>query len=112
MFPRDRRLRRRRDIARLLRQGRSVSLPSLHLRLYRTPLAQPRATVVVGSKVSKRATVRNRLKRQLRAELSAALRSVTGGLDLMLTVRPPFLAATTAQRRAALAELFRRARLS
>ena len=111
MFPRDRRLRRHRDIGALLRRGRIVKGPGLALRMGLTPLAMPRVTVVVSTAVAKRAVVRNRLKRQLRHALAAELSGVRGGVDLMLTTRRELLDTPATIRRQLVHELLCRARL-
>lgn len=113
MFPRERRLRRYRDIQLVLRRGHMVRVPGLSLRYRRTnAVAYPRATVVVGTVVAKRATVRNRLKRHLRQLLVRDLNNIKGGFDFMLTAHPPILTLPIARRRILLQELLRRARLN
>lgn len=111
MFPRECRLCRRRDINILLRRGRQINVPGLTLRFLPTINARPRSAVVAGVVVSKKATVRNRLKRQLRHLLSAEIKSLNKGVDIMLTIRPPFLKQTRAEREALLKEIIWRARL-
>ena len=111
MFPRGRRLRRRRDIYLVLRGSRPINVLGLTLRTRYTTNSFPRSTVVVGSAVSKRATVRNRIKRQLRHQLAVELKSLRRGVDLMLIVRTPLLKQTSAERLATLRTVLRRARL-
>ncbi len=111
MFPRERRLRRRRDIERLFKDGRRVSTPALVLRVAPNKLTKPRVTVVVGTVVNKRAVVRNRLKRQLRHILMDEFKNKNTGADVMLTARPSALTMALPERRAAVHDLLRRARL-
>jgi ribonuclease P protein component len=87
MFPRERRLARHRDIQRILKTGRRVSTPALMMRHLPNERTYPRVTVVVGTAVSKRATVRNKLKRQLRELLRHELKGVAVGADIMLSTR-------------------------
>ncbi|OGL85943.1 ribonuclease P protein component [Candidatus Uhrbacteria bacterium RIFCSPLOWO2_02_FULL_48_12] len=111
MFPKKRRLRHRRDINFLLRRGRQINVPGLTLRFLPTANSYPRATVVAGVAVSKKATVRNRLKRQVRHLLASEIKLLNRGVDIMLTIRPPLLKLTKDERLAAVKEALRRARL-
>ena len=81
MFPREQRLRRHRDIQQILKTGLRLSTPALMLRYLPNRRTKPRVTVVVGTTVSKRAVVRNRLKRQLRHVLMAELKGRSVGFD-------------------------------
>ena len=110
MFPREKRLRRRKDIGLLLRRGRQVNTSGITLRFRLTTNSYPRSTVVAGLAVSKKAVIRNRAKRQLRHLLAAEIKYLTRGVDIMLTIRPPFLKQTKGERLAALQEALRRAR--
>lgn len=65
MLAKNFRLRRRRDFAYLHRQGRSAHVPVLSLKTVPNRLPHPRTAVVVSTKVSKKAVVRNRIRRRL-----------------------------------------------
>ncbi|KKU48691.1 ribonuclease P protein component [Candidatus Uhrbacteria bacterium RIFCSPLOWO2_12_FULL_46_10] len=110
MFPQERRLGRRKDISLVLRRGRQINIPGLTLRFRRTNNTLPRCTVVVGTVVSKKAVIRNRLKRQMRHLLAAEIKSLNYGVDIMLTIRPPLLSKTKKERLVILKEALRRAR--
>jgi|SRR3989338_2002581 len=112
MFPQDQRLRRKRDIALVLRRGRATRNAHLTLRWLTTKLAYPRVTVVIGKTVSKRATVRNRLKRQLRHLLRSELADIHRGVDIMLFVRPSFAKAPQLEQHATLKDVLQRSRLT
>lgn len=111
MFPKERRLRRRSDINTLLRRGRQINIPGMTLRYFFSRHTHPLSTVVVGAVVSKKATVRNRLKRQLRHWLAAEIKSLNRGVNIMLTIRPPYLKLTNKERQVILKEALRRAHL-
>ncbi|PJE75732.1 ribonuclease P protein component [Candidatus Uhrbacteria bacterium CG10_big_fil_rev_8_21_14_0_10_48_11] len=111
MFPRAQRLRRRKDIDAVLRRGRRFPHPLLMLRAMPSVTKSPRVTVVVGVAVSKRATVRNRLKRQLRHLLRQQLNernATTIGMDLMVSPRAAILKEPSEVRAKALAQLLDR----
>lgn len=61
------RLRRRRDFAYLHHQGRSAHAPAFSLKTVPNRLPHARAAVVVSTKVSKKAVIRNRIRRRLLA---------------------------------------------
>jgi ribonuclease P protein component len=48
--------------------------------------SQPRAVVVVAKKISKKAVVRNRIRRRLIENLRALLATVTPGYDIVISV--------------------------
>ena len=112
MFSRDMRLRRERDIALVLRRGRAFRTPYFTLRFLATSLKHPRVTVVVGVATAKRATIRNRVKRQVRHILKAELSRVRVGVDLMVSVRPPMLKSAPREQKALLHEALRRVRIN
>ncbi len=69
MLPKKLRVHRRKDILFVLRRGRSVSLGIGTARIKENSLGHPRATVIVSNAVSKKATVRNTIKRRVREAL-------------------------------------------
>lgn len=93
-LPQVHRLRRRQDFSLVYQQGRRYRSAHLNLRtLYRGSLSSlaahdvsTRIGIVVSLKVDKRATVRNRIKRQLRAICSQLLTRVQPGWDLVIGV--------------------------
>ena len=96
MLPTLSRLRRSRDFARVYQRGRRFSSNSLGVRTYRRPGTQTapppaRIGISISQKVSKRAVVRNRLKRQLRAVCRQLLPQLQPGWDLVIVVRPAAL---------------------
>lgn len=87
MFPRAKRLVARRDFGRLYRvsdrtRGRFFLIRALpnHQRL-------TRFSVVMSTKTAKRATVRNRHKRQVRATLAATDHRLPQGWDIFVTIQ-------------------------
>lgn len=91
MLPPAHRLTRRRDFARVSAAGKSVYTPTLRLRWVFTGRKASRLAVVVSTRVSKHATKRNRLRRQLRAVLREQLPHVKPGFDAVLSAAPPAL---------------------
>ncbi|MBI3957071.1 MAG: ribonuclease P protein component [Candidatus Kerfeldbacteria bacterium] len=88
MLPRQYRLRRDRDIRRVLQSRLTRRGRYLLVRGVRRDTGPARLTVVVSSRVSKKATVRNRIKRQVRARLGRHLPHIPAGRDYLVSVLP------------------------
>lgn len=106
---RARRLRKGREFDTVFREGTAVSGPFLVLRHRPNGLDITRWGFAVGKKVAKKATARNRVRRQLR-ETARAL-PVRPGSDVVVTARGRGVEAPAAVLRAALATALRRAGL-
>jgi ribonuclease P protein component len=102
MLPRSKRVRLTADIQTIYKQG----VHSRHslLRLYALPRgrAESRATVVVSKQVHLHATIRNRIKRRLRAQLSRLLPKLHKASDLVVVAQRPAAQADAAQLNTAL----------
>lgn len=96
MLPRANRLKHRRDFIAVYQKGIRRQTSHLALRALRfsekaqqsQPQTPTRIGIVVSQKVSKRATVRNRIKRQIRAALRQLLPRIARGWQLVIVVRP------------------------
>ena len=99
-LPKANRLRQRRDFTVVYQQGIRRRASYLTLRALRRSLKQhcsepvkPQASptrigISINLKVSKRAVVRNRIKRQLRSALRQLLPRLTSGWDVVILVHP------------------------
>lgn len=89
------RLRQNRDFATVYKQGMRCSSDDLSLRAYRRSdqysASVTRIGICISQKVSKRATYRNRIKRQLRAASRSLLKRLLPGWDVVIVVRPSAL---------------------
>jgi ribonuclease P protein component len=72
------------DILVVLRRGRMVSNNFLVIKYLANNLLSSRATVVVSTKISKKAVVRNRIKRRLREVLRLSWPQLKIGYDLIV----------------------------
>lgn len=104
MLPQDNRLRRSRDFSKVYRYGKKAVSDHLVVRaLFNNQSAQPQAEpflsdglaasstrigITVSQKVSKRAVVRNRLKRQMRAAMRALLPRLRPDIWVVINLRP------------------------
>lgn len=93
------RLRKKSEIDRLWKHGRSFVTPIFSLKYAENKLPDTRATVVVSTKVDKRAVVRNKVKRRLREALRPLMPSLRPGMDILITTRKGIEVKTFAEMR-------------
>jgi len=87
MLPKENRLKRDKDFTALFsRKTKGIFGTYIGAKLKKNDLAVFRAAVVVGTKISKKAVVRNRLRRQVREVLRLNLAKLKPGYDLVLIV--------------------------
>lgn len=86
MFPKRFRLRKKEDYHRLFKKGKRIRGSFLDLQFIKNNFSFYRVAVIVSLKVSKKATVRNKLKRRSREALKKILEGV-GGYDIALIVK-------------------------
>lgn len=111
MFKKTNRLAKTRDVRQALARGRSFFNPFFTLKFLKAPLPGAiRITVVVSTKVSKKAVVRNQLKRQVREFMRLRLRFLQAG-DYAILVRPAAVKASREQLLTKLSEGLSSARL-
>jgi ribonuclease P protein component len=87
MLPSPNRLRHEKDIKALFADGKGVFDSACGLKFRKNGLGATRFAVVVGTKVSKSAVVRNRVRRQIRSVIEARLAEVKPGFDVAILVR-------------------------
>ena len=109
MLSRRNRVSSRADLLAVRRRGMAVRGGGLTVRALRTGKPVSRFAFVVSNKVSKRATERNRLRRQLREIVRHWLPTVASGYDVVVTVQPGLPVRPTAALADALRDLWRRA---
>lgn len=87
MLPVKCRLTKSRDFKRINAGGKSVFSAYFRLRYLANDLPTSRFAVVVSTKVSKKATLRNRLKRQTREILRLNREKIKNGFDLIISIQ-------------------------
>jgi ribonuclease P protein component len=87
MLKKQHRLAKTEDVKNTVRAGRSFFNPLFTVKVNRRGGVLPRFTVVVSTKVSKKAVVRNRIKRVLREEIRTRLADFPAG-DYAVLVKP------------------------
>lgn len=111
MLPRHFRLSESRTVEAVWKRGHTCSHDALRFRFFQTTRASPRIAVVVSLKVSKRAVVRNRLKRQIHAILAPLMPRLSYPVDGILAAQPGLERRTFQELSTIILVLLKRARL-
>jgi ribonuclease P protein component len=92
MLSRQNRLHLDKDFDRVFKQGRGFYGRFLSLKIKANDLPINRFGILVGTKVSKKAVDRNKIKRRIRAILRAENQQLKPGYDIVIVVFPLILA--------------------
>ena len=88
MLPKINRLKRKKDFEKVFKKGKRFKEDLLLLKIVKNNLGLIRFGFIVSQKVSKKAAVRNKIKRRLRAIVGKKTKKNKTGLDILLTVLP------------------------
>lgn len=88
MLPKVNRLNKKKDIERVFREGKGFKEDFLILKMIKNNLENSRFAFIVTQKVSKKATLRNKVKRRLRELVRLKLKKIKKGLDFILLAKP------------------------
>jgi len=106
------RLTKRSDIERVYKKGRSFFVKNLGIRIAKNDLKISRFTVVTSLKLSKKAVVRNKLKRRLREIIrKEILPSIKSGFDGVVLTKVGLLELSFDDIREQTTKLFKKAKL-
>jgi len=108
MLPRPYRLTKKAEIERVFKRGRSFFTGILGVKAAQSGRQLTRFAVVVSIKVAKKATARNRLKRQLREILRLMRTDVTTGYDVVVLARAGIEKSSREELRRAVETAFRK----
>ncbi|MFH1405313.1 MAG: ribonuclease P protein component [Patescibacteria group bacterium] len=87
MLQKEFRLRNDKDIKTLFDKGKSVFDVYCALRMKKNNISTSRFAVIVGTKVSKSAVIRNKLKRQVREAIHPHVQEIVGGYDIAMIIQ-------------------------
>lgn len=87
MLPKKYRLVKDKDFARVALSGQKAYGPELNLKWIKNNQSCSRWGIIVSLKVDKKAVVRNKIKRRLRAILRENIDSLVSGLDVMIVTK-------------------------
>lgn len=90
MLPPEYRLRKDKDFQSLFNEGTTFSYRFLYFRVKKNLLNQTRFGFIVSKKVSRKAVIRNKIKRKLRALVRERLSKIKKGFDIAIVVNPTF----------------------
>lgn len=88
MLPNLNRLKKKKDFEKVFKLGKGVKQDFIALKLNRNGLENSRFGLVVSLKVSKKAVVRNKVKRRLREIIRARIKDIKKGFDVALIALP------------------------
>jgi len=88
VLPKQFRLRKTKEIERTVKCGRSIFFKNLGIKYLANNLLISRFAIIVGLKVSKKATVRNKIKRQIREIVRLGLSKIKSGFDVVILTKP------------------------
>ena len=88
MLPKVNRLKRKKDFERVFKKGQGFKEDFLFLKIARNNLKSSRFGFVVSKNFSKKATLRNKIKRRLRELVRINLNKIKKGIDGVLVANP------------------------
>ena len=88
MLTKENRLKKKSDFEKVFKGGKGLKEDFLILRFKKNRLKEPRFGFVVSQKVSKKAVVRNKVKRRLREAVRGLLQRVKNGIDAVIIALP------------------------
>ncbi len=88
MLPKENRLKKEKDIERVVQKGRGFKEDFLILKAVKNNLNKTRFGFVVSKKVSPKATTRNKIKRRISGLVKSKMNKLEKGIDVMLIALP------------------------
>lgn len=88
MFVKKFRLRKNKDFERVWQKGEGYFLKEIGLKVKENDLDIPRFGFIVSKKISKKAVVRNKIKRRIRAIIREFFSEIIEGYDYVFFARP------------------------
>ena len=111
MLPKEYRLRLKKDFDRLFKKAKFVSQGSLTLGFAENKLSNSRFAVIVGKKVSKKAVIRNLVKRKIVEIIRLNLGQIKPNFDLVFITKPEIKGKKYKETEIVVFSLLKRARL-
>lgn len=91
MLARQHRLTKEKDFEKIFKQGKAYYTKLLGVKILASQFRFNRFGIIISSKVSKKATERNRLKRRIRQAVRELDKKLKSGFDLAVIASPGFL---------------------
>jgi len=91
MLPENNRLKKRNDFNEILKKGKAITGKFVFLKYLKNNLNVNRFGFVVSLRISKRAVIRNRIRRQLREATRRNLSNIKHGFDVLIIAKPEII---------------------
>ena len=88
MLSKENRLKKKKDFEKLFKEGKSFKEKFLVLKINKNNLSNNRFGFIVSKKISKKAVVRNKIKRQLREIIRKEIKNYQKGFDVAVIALP------------------------
>ena len=88
MLPKTNRLKRKKEIERVFKKGEGFKEDFLILKMVKNNFKNSRFAFIVSQKVSKKAALRNKIRRKLRELVKVKIKKIKKGRDLILVAVP------------------------
>lgn len=111
MLPKRNRVKKKKDFETIFKKGVSFKNNLLVLKVVKNNLGQTRVGFIVSQKVSKKAVVRNKIRRRLVESVKTHEKDIKSGLDLVLIVLPGAEMSTFLDMKTSLNNIFAKAKL-
>lgn len=111
MLPKENCLKKRKDFERIFKSGKGFKEDLLFLKLLNNNLESSRIGFIVSQKVSKKAVVRNKIKRELREIVRPELKKIKKGIDIALVVLPGLEKKSFQEIKEVVNEIFKKAKI-
>ena len=111
MLPKENRLKKKRDFEQVFKRGIGLKEDFLFLKIKKNNFGKKRFGFIVSQKVSKKAILRNRIKRKLREIIREKLPSIKPGIDGVLVAQPGLEKKDFSEIKETINSLFKRAKV-
>lgn len=88
MLKKENRLKHTKDIENVFKNGKTIAGKLIFLKIFKNDLDISRFAFIVSTKISKKAVIRNKIKRQLREIVRTNLSNIKSGLDIVVVTKP------------------------
>ena len=88
MLPKINKLKNKKDIERVLKRGKGLKEDFLILKAFKSNLENSRFAFIVSQKISRKATLRNKIRRRLSELVRLKIKRIKKGMDLILIAVP------------------------
>jgi ribonuclease P protein component len=111
MLPKENRLKKKKDFEKAFRQGKGIKQDLLFLKLLKNNLNVTRFGFIVSKKLSKKATVRNKIRRRLSEVIRTNLEGIKKGWDGVIVASPGIENKNFQEIKESISRLFKKANL-